>query len=211
MRRFYILFMLLAVILGGCGKKASDEIDFGTVEDSIYQNQYFGLSLEVPSGWTVQDQEAQKRIMELGGDIVAGEDKNLSAVIKASKLQTVNLLSVAKHPIGAPVDYNPSMMCIAEKVSHAAGIKRGSDYHFHSKKLLQSGQLKVSFPEGIYPEQIDGIGFDVMTVQISFGGVTVMQKQYVTIMKGYALLMVISYVTPEEEAELVETLRSARF
>jgi hypothetical protein len=91
------------LLLGGCEKKASDEIDFGTVENSTYRNNYFGMSMKIPVEWSVQGQEIQKKIMDVGAKMASGDDKNLKAAIKASELQTVNLLAVFKHPVGTPV------------------------------------------------------------------------------------------------------------
>jgi len=143
--------------------------------------------------------------------MLAGEDKNLNAVIKASELQSINLLVVFKHPLGAPVPYNPSIVCVAERVRHMPGIKRGKDYQFHTKKLLQSSQVDVSFPKEIFTSQLDGKNFDVMPLEMSFAGQIIRQKQYVAIMKGYALIIIASYTSPEEEAELNKILQSVRF
>ena len=208
-----ILALLIATMAfsSGCDRKASDEIDFGTVKNSTYQNDYFGLSIQVPDDWSIQDQESQKRLMDLGGKVIAGEDKILSAVLKASELQTVNLLAAFKHPIGAPVPYNPSIMCIAERIRNMPGIKRGKDYHFHSKKFLQSSHLSVSFPREVFTEQLDGKDFDIMPLEMSIAGLTVQQKQYVAITKGYALVIIASYTSDEEEADLNKILQSVRF
>ncbi len=59
--------VLGAIILGvtisfGCRKKASDEIDFGTVEGSEYRNRYFGMTMSIPSDWRVQDRESTQRL-----------------------------------------------------------------------------------------------------------------------------------------------------
>ncbi len=212
MNRIYVFIAACMILFTGCGKKTSSyEIDFGVVENSTYRNNYFGLSMKLPLGWDVQSQEMQQKIMDIGATMVAGDDENLKTVVKASELQTVNLLAVFKHPIGAPVAYNPNIICIAESIRHMPGIKRGKDYHFHSKKLLESSQIEVSFPKEIYTEQIGGTDFDIMTLQMHFAGQTIKQRQYVAVMKGYALLLIISFTTNEEESELQKALDSILF
>jgi len=196
------------LLLAGCEKKASDEIDFGSVENSTYRNNYFGMSMKIPAGWSVQDQDTQKRLMDAGAKVASGDDKNLQAVMKASELQTVNLLAVFKHPVGTPVPFNPCIMCVAERIRHMPGIKSGKDYHFHTKKFFQSGQMEVSFPKEIYTKQIGGVDFDIMTLQMSIAGQIVKQKQCATVMKGYALLFVVAFTNDEEEAELAKILES---
>ena len=208
---YFALVIACAVLLAGCEKKASDEIDSGTFKDSVYRNKYFGLTLTVPSEWSIQDQESRQQIMDRGVKMVGGEDKNLKAAIKASELQTVNLLTAFKHPVGTPVSFNPNISCVAERVRHMPGIKRGKDYLFHSRRLLESSQMDVSFPRDISAEELGGANFDVMYTEMALAGMTVRQKYYATVVKGYALAFVVSFTTEEEEAALQSILESVAF
>lgn len=203
--------MVWIVLFAGCRKRASDEIDFGAVENSTYRNDYFGLSVKLPSEWSVQDKETQQKLMDLGRKMVEGDDKNLKAIIKASEMQTVNLFAAFKHPIGTPVPYNPNIMCLAERVSHMPRIKRGKDYHFHSKRLLELSQVEVSFPKEVSTEELGGHDFDVMYVESLITGMTIRQKHYATIMRGYALVFVVSFTNGEEESTLDNVLSSVTF
>lgn len=208
-QRFLVLLCIL--MLTGCGKEASREIDFGSIQNSVYRNNYFGLTLAVPPEWSVQDQSALKRLSEAGAGMVAGGDKNMKAVLKASELRTVNLVGIFRHPIGTPVPYNPSIACVAERVGDMPGIKFGKDYHFHAKQLMQSSQTKFDFPKEITTEKLGGIDFDVMHVTITVGAITIRQKYYASIMKGYALNIIASFTTAEEEAALQKILESVSF
>ncbi len=196
-----------ALIISCSDKKA---IDFGKFEGGNYSNSYFNLMLSIPDSWQVLDLESRMEIMKRGGDIVAGNNKSLQAAIKAADLQSLNLLTAYQHPPGAAVSSNPGVMLIAEKIGHAPGIKRGSDYHYHAKKLMKMSRMKISYPQEIYEKTIDGVSFDIMETEITMGpGVVIRQKQYATIIKGYALLLALTY---EDESslgqleEIVETL-----
>jgi hypothetical protein len=208
---YFVFLITCIVLLPGCERKASDEVDFGTFENSVYQNKYFGLTLTVPSEWSIQDQESQKQMMDTAKKLISGEDKNLEKTIKASEWQVVNLLALFKHPRGTPVPFNPSFICIAERVSHLPGIKEGKDYLFHSKTLLESGQLDISFPRDISSEKLSGTSFDVMYVNTTLAGITIQQKMYATVTKGYALIFTISFITEEEKASLQGILESVAF
>jgi hypothetical protein len=203
--------IVLTLVLAGCEKKASDEIDFGTINNSIYKNNYFGMTVTLPSDWSIQSQEVQKRNLNTGEKILAGDDKNLGAVMKVSELKVVNLFSASKYPKGSPVPYNPSIISLAENVRDLPGIKRGSDYHFHAKQLLQSGSLDVSFPKDIYTQSLGGIDFDIMEAEIHVRGIVVRQKYYATIMKGYAVSIIISFTTDEDEASLQKIVDTLKF
>jgi hypothetical protein len=210
----FILVAAYALFPAGCSnpaKPASEEIDFGTLNGSVYHNNYFNLTATLPSEWNYLDLEARQRMMNAGVKLVAGQDKNLSATLKAGELQTVNLLSAFKHKLGAPVPFNPSVQCIAERVRHMPGIERGKDYQFHAKKLLQAGQMKFTFPKDTTTETLGGASFDVMYMELSLPTVTVRQKYYTTIMNGYALTFIVSFSTEEEETVLLEVLKTVSF
>jgi len=206
------LIVTLCVLLSaGCGKKASDEIDFGAVKNSVYQNEYFGFKVTLPSDWSVQDQAMRQRLAEQGKQMMAGDDKGIKAVLKASELQTINLLAAFQHPVGTPVPFNPSIMCVAERVSGLPGIKRGKDYHFHARKLMESSQVKFEFPADIPAVTLGGVEFDVMPVTMTVGPSTAQQKYYAAIRKGYALNFIVSFTTADEEAVLQHILEGVSF
>src|SRR5213593_2093295 len=98
-------------------------LDAGTVKDSTYTNSFFAMQLRIPDGWQVQDNEATRALLERGKTLVAGDDKNLSAILDASAQKSLPLLTVFKHPPGSPVDFNPSFMCIVERIQGLPGIK----------------------------------------------------------------------------------------
>src|SRR5262245_43236272 len=71
----FLSAILCLFLLGGCAKKASEEIDLGTVNNSVYQNQYFGFSLTIPAEWSVQDQEMRQKLIQTGTKMMFDGDK----------------------------------------------------------------------------------------------------------------------------------------
>ncbi|HWH69311.1 MAG TPA: hypothetical protein VNT26_07985 [Candidatus Sulfotelmatobacter sp.] len=206
------LVLALAALMTGCGRNSIDEVDFGGfTSGSVYTNRYFGLKVPIPSSWSIQDQEAQRRLIKTGGKLMAGDDKNLKAALKAAEMQTVPLFTVLQHPLGTPGAYNPNIVGVAEQVRQLPGIKKGSDYLYHAKKLMQSGQLEMSIADEFHPRKIGGVDFDVMDMQMAIGGLRLKQKYHVAIVKGYALGMIISFSNDEQEAALEKILDGVRF
>lgn len=203
--------LALCAMSFGCQEKVVDEIGFGAVEDGVYRNKYFGMAVAIPSGWSIQDRKSTDAIAEIGEKAIAGDDENMQAVLKAGDIRTLYLLTVFRHPLGTPVEFNPSIICVAERIRHMPGIKRGSDYLFHARKLLEAGQMKFTFPGEVYPETIGGVEFDVLEVHTSLPTGTVKQKYYATVIKGYALNLILSFGTEEEESALDAILGSATF
>lgn len=206
-----LLCLPLMLGLSGCQKKVRDEIDYGTVKDSVYENAYFGMRLPIPKEWSIQDQEMQDRMMETGQQVIAGNDKVMKAQLKASEKQSVSLLAAFQHPIGTPVPFNPSVIISAERVRTLPGIQRGKDYLFHARKMLESGQIKFEFAKELSFETLGEHPFDVLQLSIPAGDTKVHQKYCVTVMKGYALILIASYTTPEEEELVMSVLRGVSF
>ena len=150
-------------------------------------------------------------LKDLGKGLLGKDDKNLKAVMEASEFQTVNLFAVFQHPLGSPVPFNPNLMCMAERVRHMPGIKKGKDYHFHTRKLLESSQMNVKFPGEIYTETFGGVEFDVLYSETSIETMLVKQKQYGTVMKGYVLLIVSTFADDDQEATLNDILKTLNF
>jgi hypothetical protein len=203
-------WLVSSVLIISCSDKKA--IDFGTFEAGNYSNSFFNLALSIPESWYVLDLESRLEIMRRGGDIVAGDNKSLKAVINAADLKSINLFTAYEHPPGAAVSTNPGLMLIAEKIKHAPGIKRGRDYHFHAKKLMKMSRMKISYPQEIYEKIIDGVSFDIMETQVTMGpGLIIHQKQYATVMKGYALLLALTYQDETGLGQLEEIVRTITF
>jgi len=209
-----LMVSLWICVLTGCdaaNKSPRGELDFGTISGSTYSNKYFGLTITLPNGWATQDHEAQRKLMKHGTEMIAGDDKNLQALAKASELQTVNLLAAFAHPVGAPVAFNPSIACLAERLDKFPGIKRGSDYLFHVRKAMEAGQIKVIFPKDVWSERLGGREFDVMPLEITVGATTVRQRYYALVHKGYALGCITSASTNDQELQLKPVMESVTF
>ena len=202
---------MLSLFLAACSKPASEEIGFGHFEGNRYFNEYFGFQINFPKAWSIQDQQAFDSLNELGDDLLAGENENLKAVIRASEATSVNLFAVFKFMPGAPVDFNPSILCVAENLELTPGIKRGSDYLFHVKQLMSLSSMEVNYPKEIYTENLDNNAFDVLEIETGFGGYKVKQLYYVSIVKGYALGIILSYTTEAEKSELLDVIKTMEF
>jgi len=195
----------------GCREKASEEVDRGSFAGPMYRNNYFGMTITIPSDWSIQNSKSMKTIKDLSKQVIDKNDRNLKAAIEASEHKSVRLFAVFQHPLGTPVPFNPNLMSITERVSHMPGIKRGKDYHYHTRKLLESSQMNVKFPEEIYTETFGGVEFDVLYSETSINNILVKQKQYGAVMKGYILLIVSTFNEDDQETALYEILKTLTF
>lgn len=189
-------------------------IDSGTIENSVYKNRYFGFKLTLPEGWSPLDQNTQEEMEKVAGKLIAANQKGLDAMINASSKDAVNMFTVFKHPLGTPVPFNPSVMCMAQKVNHFPGIKKGSDYLYHLKTVLDTldfGPISVEYSGSTDTEELGGVDFDVFDLRVQFGITVITQKFYARVMKGYVLSYVVTYQTWDEMDELDNCLGTVRF
>ena len=193
-------------------KVAKESFDYGKVENNVYSNKFFNFKMNVPEKWQIQSKQQTKEILKSGEKVVAGDDKTMQAVIEASKINTANLLVVFKHKVGAAVDYNPSFSVIAENLKAAPGVETGNDYLFHTKKLLKRSKVNFSYvSETFEKENVGGVDFYKMEVHVNYAGLTIKQIYYSTVIKRFALSVIISYINDKQKEKLNGVISSIKF
>lgn len=208
----YWFVLVLVIVLAGCKKEETEEVSVGKIENNIYRNEYFGLTLKIPEGWSVQDEEKKKEFSRIGSKMISGGNENVEKTLNASiKKRNVFFFSAFKYPLGSPVANNPNIAGLAESVEGMPGVKRGSDVLFHVQNTLKMGGIKHTVAETGATEKIGGVEFDVMKVILPFGNFSVKQNYYTAIMKNYAVSFVLTYMDEEDEKSLEEILETAEF
>jgi len=177
--------------------------DIGEIKDGSYINNYFNLKVPVPAKFTALDEKKRMQLMAQGANIIAGDDSNLKKMLEASKLNSINLFSFSRYPLGKPVAFNHSIICIAENIElYKDGIKSGKDYFYHVKKILNRGKLKYNFGNTFTPKQIGECQFESTNLQTKFGNLVIKQKYYLYIYKDYVISIVITFGDDQQRKEL---------
>lgn len=205
--------LLLTILISGCKvENTPDNFDYGKVEGNKYVNSYFDLEMDVPADWFVQSQEQMENITKVGKDMVAGDDENMKAIVKASDVSTANLLGVFQHEYGSAVQFNPNFLVVAENVKAAPGMRTGSDYLFQSRRLLTQSQFQYDrIDETFEKETINGTDFYKMKAEVSLMGITIRQIYYSTILKDFSFNVIISYSSDEQKDALLKVINSMTF
>ena len=206
-----IALISLSMLLCSCSKQQQEPIDFGKFENNVYSNNYFNMQISIPQSWYVMDDEMRIELMKKAVKTVVGDNENLQAVAKASDLKNLSLLLASEKPPGSPVASNPSLLVMAEKIKHLPGIKRGSDYHFATKKIFENSAVKPFYPREIYETSLGTLHFDVMDMTFKMGQTKYFQKQFAAIYKDYALLIALNYRDEAGLKKLEKVLQSVTF
>lgn len=208
-----LLVMLITVVFGCKTNETMKGFDYGKVDNNVYTNSFFNFKMALPSEWHVQSQEQTEAIAEMGKEIVAGDDKNLKRVLEASEINSAYLLTIFKYEMGTATDsYNPNLMLVAENLKLVPGIKTGGDYLFQTRKLLEQSGINYDYiDEEVKKTIIKNEEFYIMNLAINHMGHTIKQRYYSKIEKGFAVSIIVSFVTEEQKKEVENMINSLQF
>lgn len=184
------------------GSPLPESFDYGKIKGNEYRQKYLDIQFFFDTTWAVQSKADIERISKIGESVITGDDDELKAIMKAADVQVANLFAAFKYELGTPVDYNPSIMLIAENVKQSPGVKKGADYLFHTKKMLSRTNLDYKFEEATYQKTIGGKSFDVTKAYLTTAGITLTQEYFAFIKRDFCILFILSYMNETEKEEL---------
>lgn len=194
-----------------CSKKEPEKIDLGIVENAVYNNKYFDFSLDLSSNWQVQENQTIQMMRERGKKLLSGDDKDMQAALDLGDLSTVNLLLASKYPMGADVAFNPNIAIVAEKIDPVQGVVSGKDYLASVVEILSNSRIQTQF-DGTYGTiNLGGVDFADIKVAMTYMEKSVYQEYFASIIKGYALSIIISYTDENQYSALMDLLQTMKF
>ena len=185
-------------------------VNVGTITDSAYVNEYFGLRLMIPEGWNVYDAQGRQMVLERGRKMITSSDKSVQAGLDAAASRTVNLLTVTKLPQDQSGMMNAVFACGAEPLA-GSSVKTGEDYLAAVKKLLPYAQVAYQVEEDIGSENINGQDFGVLTLKVEGPVGTVRQKYYAVAKRDYALFCISTYTNEADRQLMTKAMSSISF
>jgi len=207
------LVLLAATITSNCILPKPENVDPGTIEGSTYSNRFFGMTLTIPQKWLAHSKDELSPMQQKGAELIAGENKGLKDKVDASEANSVQLITVSRYPLNYNGGFNASFQCQAEKLGLMSGISNSRDYIASFKKLMAEGQgqLKYTFGDDTYTESIGGKDFLAQDAHATLGRLSLEQKVCVSLIKGYALVFVITYTSTDDLDTLKDVLKSVSF
>jgi len=181
---------ILIILLLCFYANAQSEIDRGTTQDGLYTNPALGFSFQYPKNWVVHGEATNERIKELGKEKLTRAGAVSEPSLEVALKTTYQLLTVFRHPVGTPgITFNPGILIMAEKVSHAPGITNGSDYLLNLRALLVKAGSQAMLKE---PMEYNFAGWQFFRDDYAteINGLRVVQANFATVKSGYAIVFI---------------------
>ena len=211
----------LAGALAACGpsgagpeaaKSGAEKPDAATaISPNTYQNKQLGLTVTAPEGWYVAPSDVMEKMMSAGTDLTTSNmDQRTKAAVQGSVQRTASIFTFAEHEPGSAVDYTAAVMGVTEDIGMMPGIKRGSDYFFHARKIFEQSAVPTVIAADYSTRRIGGHEFDRMDVEMGPPGNTVKQRYFAARHGDLIFAIIQSYRTEEELATLDKVLDSIK-
>ncbi|WP_157972893.1 hypothetical protein [Aureibaculum luteum] len=211
--KHFLFIAACALSLMSCGREIPTDFDYGKVEENTYTNDFFGLTMEIPDGWHVQDQETQKILQNEGANAIGGE--KLAKAIKAAEITSANLLMASQFDLATyqdPKVLNSNFTLVAENLGiSSATIKDGDAYLEVSKKQFRNNNVPIEIKGDTKKIDIDGKTFHYFDGVLTMQGLKIKQRYMSTILNGFAILYVATYGSDDQLENLMQVLNTTRF
>jgi hypothetical protein len=204
------IFMLIAcALLIACSGNQDDKSALTYTSDGTrYINDYFELEITKPNDWYSQDPESTMKMSQVGANIIAGEDRNMKAMMDESLKSSLPIFAFFEQAPGTPTSTNPNIVSVAENISLTPGIKSGCDYLFHARKLMEKSTLNMTISEGCQTLNINGAILGYFDTQAGFNGIEVKQKYYACVKGEHAIAIIQTYFDDTSKAAVDRILNS---
>jgi hypothetical protein len=184
-------------------------IDLGRIENSVYINDYFSFRVSLPESWHVVERETNDAALQVSKEVTKGSDKQANVEFDQSLAKTFLLFSITKFPLRTPNVTQAMLQCGVERLSDKRVTARS--YVEKNRDFQLGSPLQYKLLRDVYPETIAGLSFFVMDMQQSVAGVTVKQKYYATLRKGYALFFVTNYFDEADGTAMEKIIQGTKF
>lgn len=189
-----------------------DNFDYGKVTNHVYKNSYFKCTMNLPKEWVVQDQAVMDEIQKNGREELSGGNDDFQEKIEASSINTATLLTISKFDMRAATESNPSIILIAENVNRDKSIDDGAKYLAQARKMLEQSAASIEYMSDNYKEEIiNGTQFHRMDITMNVANQQVHQRYFATISKGFAFVIVATYLSEDQEVFMRDYITSIRF
>ncbi len=187
----------VALVAVGCVRIQQSDFMRGRIENGVYRNDFFAVTMEVPEGMYVMPRAVMDSVAAATGAGMGSEVAGHSDLL---------LFISAREPSAADSLFNYNITVTSEKLPEGAEVKNNAQYMSTVIKLLESKLEEEHKVNGLH---VDFVEREIVKMSILRG--TVSQDIYTYLHDGYALVVVASYDGPEQQAAVELILGTVAF
>jgi hypothetical protein len=173
----------------------------GSIVEGQYENNFLDLELALPDSWVILSEAEMTRLMQTGEDIASESDTTFDL----TDLEILNLLGVFKYPFDKVVAMNPNLYITAERLDEMKNIESSEAYLEKARAGIEHLGETIVFEETMETVNIQEKLFTRSQATIDLGYMVIYQVHYVSLVRGYALNIMATYME-EEDLETIEIM-----
>ncbi len=166
---------------------------YGTYDNGIYMNKYYGFKLNIPKSYVIQDEKMREHALKEGTDFLYKDEASREYIKELAAEKVYNILMCSKYEIGAPVLENLLLQIMSENLIYNPGVKTGADYLWHVQKLFKESGITLNKESGFLIEEVNGLKFYTYSYEINVKSVYFTQKWYTKKVGDHMLCFAFSY------------------
>lgn len=210
----YLLSILLFSFLinNMSGQTEQTNFDYGEIDNNIYKNSFFNFTINIPTDWAIQNKEQIEALKRHGEALMAGDNAQMKAILKASEINSAILLGAFKYELGSAVEYNPGISIVVENIKNFPGIKSGNEYLYQARRIMKNSQIKYDHIDEEFEKiEIDGLEFYRMNAEMNYMELNIKQIYHSTTLNGFGFSIIVSFVKESNKEELMNILKTVKF
>ena len=167
--------------------------------ESTYTSNYFDLKVTLPGSWVMASEAEAEKIINVGTEMVAGDDEAMKKQMDASVRQSLPIMFASRYPMSGGRGDNINISSIAENVAAFPFVKGGADYFDNMKLIASQSATPIDFEDGYTTKEIGGVTFTTMNASITLGDIVIKQEYYATRLGDHVVSLISTYLTDEDK------------
>lgn len=209
---YVIIIAIMLVVLAACGQtyeppKSSEELN-GISSDSGYTNDYLGLSISYPEGYTVLTKEKIDELFKNNIDALKAQFNDPEKADDAIR-NSVPIAMALKHPLDYSKGFNPSINIIVESADSAYT----KDIVSFAKRVAEEAKkqtIAITYGE-VQKVKIDGKDAAFLDASQTQNNIDISQRQYYIARKNYVVIITLTVSVSSDMDDMVKAVEGIKF
>jgi hypothetical protein len=205
----YTMFLPFCILIISSCSQNERKPDHGKLIDNIYTQDFFGIQVSIPHQWRVQNEDQLKALTDSSSSIIAQSNPD-TRLADPDQDNIIQLLTVVGNPANDSTTFNPSFVLLAEKLPEKASDMDEKVYLMLTIQQLKKTGLYQGIDSRAKKVTVGGKEFFSISATTAWGETVVEQDFYVRNTRGYALVMITSYASAQQQDNLFGMLASVK-